>query len=72
MTEKPSLIRRLFNGLWAVMSTLYKLFIMLSLVVFVGMLWLAAKGGRAPTVEENMALVVWPSPTFWHSWVLWP
>lgn len=61
MTEKPSLIRRLFNGLWAVMSTLYKLFIMLSLVVFVGMLWLAAKGGRAPTVEENMALVVWPS-----------
>lgn len=60
MSEKKSLIRRAFDFVWGAIMTFYKLLMILSVVVFIGVLWTAFNGGPTPTVEDNLALVVWP------------
>jgi protease IV len=61
MAESRSLLRRLFDFLWGAVVTLYRLLIILSVVIFIGVLWTALRGGPTPTVEDNMALVIWPA-----------
>ena len=62
MTEpKKSLIRRVFDFLWGSVITLYRAMMILSVVIFVGLLWTVFRGGPTPTVEDNVALVIWPS-----------
>ncbi|WP_029890364.1 signal peptide peptidase SppA [Polycyclovorans algicola] len=57
-----SWLRRLFDGLWTVVSTLYKTLIMLGLVLFLVSLWFIWRGpGLSTQVEDNVALIVAPS-----------
>lgn len=60
MPEKKSLIRRAFDFVWGAIMTFYKLLMILSVVVFIGVLWTAFNGGPTPKVDDNLALVVWP------------
>jgi protease-4 len=56
-----SLLRRLFDFLWGAVVFLYRGMILLSVVLFAVLLWTAFKGGPTPTVENNVALVIWPA-----------
>ena len=56
-----SLIRRIFDGIWSVVSTLYKLLIILGLVFSVFALWLFWSGPGKIKVEDNVALIVAPT-----------
>lgn len=60
-TAETSLIRRFFGFIWSAIITVYRGLIILSLLIFVGMLWFTFRGGPAPTVEDNVALVIWPA-----------
>lgn len=57
---KKSLIRRAFDFLWGTVITIYRALIILSVVMFAVLLWTVFKGGPTPTVENNVALVIWP------------
>lgn len=59
--KKKSLIRRLFDFLWGAALGFYRLLMILSVVIFIGVLWTAFRGGPAPTIENNVALVIWPA-----------
>jgi protease-4 len=61
MSPSKSPIRRLFDLLWGIVSTLYRVMMVLSIVVVLVLVWMALRGGPAPTVEDNVALVIWPS-----------
>ena len=61
MAEKKSFFGRIFGFIWGVVITFYRVLIVISLVVFVGMLWTLYKGGPTPNVEDNVALVIWPA-----------
>ncbi|MGQ0700079.1 MAG: signal peptide peptidase SppA [Panacagrimonas sp.] len=61
MAEQRSLIRRLFDMVWGVVITLYRVVFLLGIVVFFGFVWMAFKGGPTPKVENNVALVIWPT-----------
>ena len=61
MTEPKSALRRLFDFVWGAVITVYRLVIILSVIVFLGFAWMAFRGGPAPTVEDNVALVLWPT-----------
>ena len=61
MSEQKSFLRRGFDLIWGVVITFYRLLIILSVVIFVGVLWTAFSGGPTPTVEDNVALVIWPA-----------
>jgi protease IV len=56
-----SLLRRLFDFLWGAVVFVYRGLILLSVVVFAVVLWTALRGGPTPTVENNVALVIWPA-----------
>ncbi|WP_420467970.1 signal peptide peptidase SppA [Panacagrimonas sp.] len=61
MSESKSALRRFFEFIWGAVITLYRVLIVLSLIVFIGFAWFTLRGGPRPTVEDNIALVVWPS-----------
>lgn len=61
MAETKSVIRRLFNFIWTAVITIYRLVVILSLVIFLGVLWMVLQGGPVPNVEDKVALVIWPS-----------
>lgn len=56
-----SLLRRLFDFIWGAVVFLYRAMIVLSVVLFAFLFWTALKGGPTPTVENNVALVIWPA-----------
>ncbi|HEX4872433.1 MAG TPA: signal peptide peptidase SppA [Nevskiaceae bacterium] len=56
-----SLIGRLFHFLWTLVSFVYRLiFVTLFLVIGLG-IWVALRGGPPAVVEDNVALVLWPT-----------
>lgn len=59
--KQRSLPRRLFDFLWGAVVLVYRGLIVLSVFVFVFVLWTALRGGPKPTVENNVALVIWPA-----------
>ena len=61
MSASKSVVRRLFDFVWGVIITFYRALIILSLIVFAGFAWMMFQGGPRPSVEDNVALIVWPS-----------
>jgi len=61
MKEKKSGIRRFFGLLWNTVVTVYRVCVLLLIVIGVVMIWSAIRGGPAPTVENGVALVIWPT-----------
>ncbi|MGQ0621182.1 MAG: signal peptide peptidase SppA [Panacagrimonas sp.] len=61
MSEQKSVISRILGFIWGAVIALYRLMIILSVVVFLGFLWMTFRGGPTPTVEDNVALVLWPT-----------
>lgn len=61
MSESRSLIRRLFDFAWRAVVVFYRALMILSVVIFIGVLWVALKGGPTPIVEDKVALVIWPT-----------
>ncbi len=61
MSQEKSLLGRIFGWIWAVITGLYRLIVIaVFLLVAVG-IWLAVQGGPTPRMEDNVALVVYPS-----------
>ncbi|TXH03445.1 MAG: signal peptide peptidase SppA [Nevskiaceae bacterium] len=61
MNESRSLLGRLGGWIWGLVSGLYKLLVVLSTIVVIGLLWLAFRGGTPVKVEDNVALVIAPT-----------
>jgi protease-4 len=59
--QKKSLIRRIFGGLWSLISNLYRAVIIIAFCAFLYALYMAFTGGPAKHVDSNVALVLWPS-----------
>jgi protease-4 len=63
MSEKKSFLRRAFGFLWGAVVTVYRLLFALSLLLTLFVVWTMLRGGPAPVVEDNVALVLWPTGT---------
>jgi protease IV len=61
MKSSPSLLGRLFGGLWALIDGLFKLVFIFVILLIVGGIWLALQGGPPPRVEDKVALVIYPT-----------
>ncbi|MBI3171528.1 MAG: S49 family peptidase, partial [Hydrocarboniphaga effusa] len=61
MSSSQSLIGRLFDALWTIINGLFRLVVILLLVLIVAGIWLAFSGGPAHKMEENVALVIYPT-----------
>ncbi|HUR42008.1 MAG TPA: signal peptide peptidase SppA [Verrucomicrobiae bacterium] len=61
MSSNRSLLGRLFGGLFALVGFVYKLIVIGFVLLIVGGIWLALQGGPAPTLEDNVALVIYPT-----------
>jgi protease IV len=61
MSQSKSLLGRLFGLLWAVVVGVYRLIVIALVLLMVGGLWLLLQGGPAPRMEDNVALVIYPS-----------
>ena len=62
MTAPPrSLLGRFFHVLWALIDGLFKLMSIVFVLLIVGGIWLAAHGGPPPKMEDNVALVIYPT-----------
>lgn len=61
MSQSKSLLGRLFGLLWAVVVGIYRLIVVALVLLMLGGLWLLLQGGPAPSMEDNVALVIYPS-----------
>jgi protease-4 len=61
MSQTKSPLGRLFGLIWALITGIYRLIVVLILVVLLGGLWLLVQGGPQPRMEDNVALVLFPS-----------
>lgn len=61
MSQSKSLLGRLFGLLWAVVVGIYRLIVIALVLLMLGGLWLLLQGGPAPSMEDNVALVIYPS-----------
>lgn len=61
MSSSTSLLGRLLRGLWALINGLYKLAVVLLILLVVAGIWLAALGGPPAKMEDNVALVIYPT-----------
>ncbi len=59
--ERKSFIRRAFGGLWSLIVNLYRGVIIISFLFSIYLIWSALTGGGSKKVENNVALVLWPS-----------
>ncbi len=59
--KKKSLIRRVFGGFWSLIVFLYRAVVIIAFCAFLFGLWTAFNGGPGRKLEDNMALVIWPS-----------
>lgn len=60
-SQKKSLIRRFFGGVWSLIVNLYRGVIIIGFFLLLFSLYSAFTGGPAQHVESNVALVLWPS-----------
>ncbi len=58
---------RFFSGVWALIDGVYKLLVILSVLLLVGVVVLAFHGGAPSKIEDNVALVVYPTGTLTES-----
>jgi len=61
MSESKSFIRRFFGFIWALVDGAFRVITVLVLVMLLAAIWFAARGGPAPRMENNVALVIYPS-----------
>lgn len=61
MSERKSWLRRVFGFVWSTVVTVYRVVIVLMIVASLLVTWVAIRGGTPPTVEDNVALVLWPT-----------
>lgn len=61
MSSSRSLLGRLFGALWALIDAVFKLVILAIVLLVLGGIWLAVRGGPPPRVEDNVALVIYPT-----------
>ncbi len=61
MSDQKSLLRRAFDFVWGIIVTLYRIVVILSVIVAIGLVWMALRGGRPLVVEDNVALVLAPT-----------
>lgn len=61
MSEKRSLLGRIFGFLWGTVVAIYRLMVVLVIVAVVFAVWVGFRGGTPPVVEDNVALVLWPT-----------
>lgn len=59
--ERKSFIRRAFGGLWSLIVNIYRGVIIISFLFSLYLIWSALTGGGGKKVENNVALVLWPS-----------
>ena len=60
-SQSKSLFGRVFGFIWTVAVSIYRLTVIVGLVIFAGLLWVAFQGGKPVKVENNIALVVAPT-----------
>src|SRR5689334_6364468 len=61
MSEEKSLLGRAFGFIWNLITGLYRLIVIVLVLLILGGAWLLIKGGPTPRMEDNVALVVYPS-----------
>ncbi|MBB87480.1 MAG: signal peptide peptidase SppA [Xanthomonadales bacterium] len=61
MAKSPNLLRRFFGAIWTLFSVIYKLVVILSVLIVVGLIYMGMKGGAPVTVQDNVALVWHPA-----------
>ena len=61
MSQSKSLLGRLFGLIWTLVVGLYRLVVIALVLLMLGGLWLLMQGGPAPRMEDNVALVIYPS-----------
>jgi len=61
MSSPKSPLRRLFGALWAVVVGVYRALILLSLLISLVFIWMMLRGGPPKSVDENVALVIYPT-----------
>lgn len=59
--QKKSFLVRLLGGIWTLIVTIYRGLVILGFFIFLFFLWTAVQGGPARKVDDNVALVLWPS-----------
>jgi protease-4 len=58
---RKSLIRRLFGGLWSLIVNIYRGFVIIGFLLSLYLLWSLFSGGPTKHVDDNVALVLWPT-----------
>lgn len=61
MSENKSLLRRLFDLVWGAVVLVYRVVVIAVVLLGLGLLWLAFRGGPPVIVEDNVALVLAPT-----------
>ncbi|MGH8480924.1 MAG: signal peptide peptidase SppA, partial [Nevskiaceae bacterium] len=61
MSQAKSLLGRLFGLIWALITGVYRLIVIVLVLLLLGGIWLAIQGGPKPRMEDNVALVIYPS-----------
>src|SRR5438105_1834929 len=61
MSSAKSWPRRLFGAIWAVVIGLYRLIIVAFVLLVVLALWFGIHGGAPKKIENNVALVIYPT-----------
>jgi protease-4 len=61
MNSSPSLLGRLFGGLWKLIDAAFKLVFIVIFLLVAGGIWMALQGGAPPQVEDKVALVIYPT-----------
>lgn len=61
MSQSKSLLGRLFGLIWAVVTGIYRLIVVVLVLLMIGGIWLLLQGGPTPRMEDNVALVIYPS-----------
>jgi protease-4 len=61
MSSSRSLLGRLFGALWALIDGLFKVVVIFVTVFILATVWFALRGGAPPKMEDNVALVIYPT-----------
>lgn len=61
MSSSQSLLGRLFGGLWSLIVGLYRLIVVLFTLLIIAGIWFAIKGSPSQKMEDNVALVIYPT-----------
>ena len=61
MAEQKSFLGRAFGFLWALITGVYRFIVIVLVLLMIGGIWMALQGGPTPRMDDNVALVIYPS-----------